>query len=364
MTDSMQEDSPATSSVPSCVVPSGAPYASWAAPEQPPQEPGAGRTGAAAVGHFLFWSLLIVAAVLLVSIAVQLVVVVVGTIAIVVRDGLGSDSDVASGDLLAIMIVSQLAEIAIFVPWWKRVRHRGIGIAHGNGETTRGRGGEGVKSLALALLAIALIGVGLQLLISLALNIILPLFPDILHEYNELMETGGTEEFALFPVLSVAVLAPISEELAVRGVALQFALRGVCSTWDKRLATGAYPKIEVGPARFWAANVIQALAFGILHLNITQGLYAFAIGMVLGWMFGRTGKLRYGIALHLAINLSSYFVEGFYNAFGLFGDWGIVVLPTICLVVGLRLFAKVVPADSGAALSHVKRSCAPEESAL
>ena len=364
MTDSMQEDPPVTSPVPPCAAPSGAPCAPWAAPEQLSQEPGAGRTGAAAVGHFLLWSVIAVAAVLLVSIAIQVVVMVIGTVVILVRDGLHSDSDMASGDLLAIMIASQLAEIAIFVPWWKRVRRRGLGIAHGNGEEACIRSGKGAKSLSRTLFSIALIGIGLQLLISLALTAILPLFPEILNEYNDLMEAGGTEEFALFPVLSVAVLAPMSEELTVRGIALQFALRGVCPAWDKRLAPKAYPKIEVGPARFWVANVIQALAFGILHLNITQGLYAFVIGMVLGWMFGRTGKLRYGIALHLAVNFSSYFVEGLYSVFGMLGGWGIVVAPVACLIVGLRLFTQAVPIDSSAALSRATHLAASEEPML
>ena len=356
MTDSPQNDSSA--------VEIDAPRAPWAAPEQPSQEPAAPRKGAAVVGHFLRWSLLAVAAVLLISIALQLVVTVIGVVIVVIRDGSASDSDIASGDQLAIMIASQLASIAVFAPWWKRVRRQGLGIARGDGESARSWGGEGAKGLMLALFGIALIGIALQVLISLALNIILPLFPDVLSEYNDLMETGGTQEFAFFPVLSVAVLAPISEELTVRGVALQFALRGVCPAWDKRLESGACAQISVGPLRFWVANTIQALAFGILHLNITQGIYAFVLGMMLGWMFGRTGKLRYGIALHLAVNFSSYFVEGLFSVFGILGGWGVIIAPIACLIVGLRLFMRAIPASPESALAHAEPSNVPAEPAL
>lgn len=337
------------------VVTTGVPRAPWAAPEPARREPGAPRKGAAAVGHFLLWSVLAVAAVLAVSIAIQVVISIIGIIVILVRDGLDSDADMASGDLLTAMIASQLVSIAVFVPWWKRVRLRGLGAAHPVA-SAQNQGSERAANLVLTVLGVALMGIGLQLLISLMLGLILPLFPELLREYGELMEAGGTDEFSLPSVLSVAVLAPISEELTMRGVALQFALRGVCLAWDKRLASEAYAKISIGPVRFWAANVIQALAFGILHLNITQGIYAFVIGMVLGWMFGRTGRLRYGIALHLAINFSSYFVGEFYGVFGILGDWGVIVAPVVCLLVGLRLFARAVPVDSDAALAHMERA--------
>ena len=59
---------------------------------------------------------------------------------------------------------------------------------------------------------------------------------------------------------------------------------------------------------FWVANVLQALAFGVLHMNIIQGSYAFALGILQGWVFWRTGKLGYAMLLHFALNASSYLV--------------------------------------------------------
>lgn len=336
------------------------PRAPWN-PEPPlPAEPVPPRRGAAAVRHFLAWAVLGVAAVLVVSFTVQIVAAAFGTAAIVLRGGAGTDSDISSHDMLALMIASQLASIAIFAPWWMRARRRGLGIAR-SAVRVRGWDAKRASGLAGTLFGIVLMGIGLQVLISLALNLILPLFPEILREYTELMAAGGTDEFSLLSVLSVAILAPISEELTDRGVALQFALRGVSPSWRSRLAPEAYAKISIGSLRFWAANVIQALGFAILHLNIVQGVYAFAIGLVLGWMFGRTGMLRYGVALHLAINFSSYFVNELYTVFGALGDWGIVVFPLICLGAGLRLFTRAVPVDSGAAFARVECSTVPGE---
>lgn len=339
------------------------PCAPWE-PEPPlPAEPPAPHHGVAAVRHFLAWAVLGVAAVLLISLATQVVGGVIGAVVIAVRDGMGADVDVSDNNLLTFLIMSQLISIAMFAPWWMRTRRRGLGIAR-PAAYAQDRDGGRAANLALVLSGIVLMGIGLQMLISLMLGLILPLFPEILREYDELMEAGGTDELAVLPVLSVAILAPISEELTVRGVAFQFALRGVSPAWSPRLASGAYAKIPVTPLRFWTANAIQALGFAILHLNIVQGVYAFAIGMALGWMFGRTGKLWYGMALHLAINFSSFFVEAIGNVFGVLGDAGVVVLPIICLAAGLRLFTRTVPVSRGSAFAREDRSGAPAESSL
>ena len=48
-----------------------------------------------------------------------------------------------------------------------------------------------------------------------------------------------------------------------------------------------------------------ALMFGLFHGNTSQMFYAFTIGLVLGYVYLRTGKLRYTIGLHMGINLFS-----------------------------------------------------------
>ena len=97
--------------------------------------------------------------------------------------------------------------------------------------------------------------------------------------------------------------APIAEEAICRGVALEFCLRATCPE-PCPAARG-----DVPTARFWAANVAQALIFAVMHLNIIQGAYALALGLLLGWIVRRTGRLRYAALLHMAVNASSELMD-------------------------------------------------------
>lgn len=51
------------------------------------------------------------------------------------------------------------------------------------------------------------------------------------------------------------------------------------------------------------AILASALLFALFHANLTQFVYAFLLGAVFGYLYCRTGKLRYPVLLHMAINL-------------------------------------------------------------
>ena len=51
-----------------------------------------------------------------------------------------------------------------------------------------------------------------------------------------------------------------------------------------------------------AAILFSALAFALFHTNLFQLFYTFGLGLVLGYMYVRTGKLRLPIIFHVAIN--------------------------------------------------------------
>ena len=154
-----------------------------------------------------------------------------------------------------------------------------------------------VAALACTLLVL---GVALQVALSCVLSLVLPLFPQVMDNYLELMELAGiADEISLITFFEIAVLAPIAEEALCRGVALEFSLRAFCPEWR----SAARP--EVPAARFWAANAFQALIFAVMHLNIVQGSYAFFIGLLLGWVMRRTGRLRAAVLLHMAVNGAS-----------------------------------------------------------
>jgi len=85
----------------------------------------------------------------------------------------------------------------------------------------------------------------------------------------------------------VCLLAPVAEELAFRGAALRTLLQ-----WQ--------------PHHRWLMIVLSALLFALAHLNPAQLLHPFAIGLLLGWMYERTGSILPGIVYHWANNTGAY----------------------------------------------------------
>ena len=133
-----------------------------------------------------------------------------------------------------------------------------------------------------------MLGLGVQLTVSVALSFAFALLPQLEQEYTEVMNSGDLGTVALLPILAT-LGAPVVEEVLCRGVAFACARR-------------ALPRV-------WMANVLQALLFAVLHGNITQGAYAFAIGLVLGGVWLRYRRLGCCIAVHFAVNASSYVME-------------------------------------------------------
>ena len=85
-----------------------------------------------------------------------------------------------------------------------------------------------------------------------------------------------------FGVLSIALLAPILEELLFRG-----AIQGRLQTrWENP----------------WKAIIISSLIFGVVHMNPAQIPFAFLLGMIFGWLYYRTGSLLPGIVGHVLNN--------------------------------------------------------------
>lgn len=56
------------------------------------------------------------------------------------------------------------------------------------------------------------------------------------------------------------------------------------------------------------AIVFSALAFALFHMNIFQFFYAFGLGLVFGYMYVRTSRLRYNIMLHMLVNFQGSIV--------------------------------------------------------
>lgn len=241
------------------------------------------------------------------------------------------ESPAFSNMVLGLSVVAQLAIIAVFLPMWRRMRPGSFVVRR---EAVAPSGVSFAKSLALLLV----IGVSAQFFVGGILEIVELLFPEAMAEYSELMEDTSVGVFAIVSALSIAVLAPINEEIVCRGVMLECAMRAMSPGWN---ATDGARYRAVSARAFWFANTLQALAFGVLHMNLIQGGYAFVLGAVLGWVFWRTGKLRYPIILHFAMNASSYLVEPLYPLLSAVPTGLVIVFAAVMFALGIRGFGRL-----------------------
>lgn len=277
--------------------------------------------------------------------ATQLVSIAVGSFAVaLVLLQLTASTDaaaLAAQITIPVQIISELAVFAVVLPWWLRVRP--VSFLQGRRRTPRSR--------ALAVVAVVLLGVGLQMVISYALGLLLPLFPDVKTEYDTLTDNPVMNEFSVAAVLILAVGAPLTEELACRGVVFEFALRAMCpkhaSRWRDRAWRTARsqpcpPLGAVPPRAFWLANIVQAVLFGALHLNITQFAYATVMGLIAGWLVWQTGSLLPSMGLHLVINFCSYFVKEIATVLETGGVVFAIVASAAMVGVGLWLFRRAM----------------------
>ena len=96
-------------------------------------------------------------------------------------------------------------------------------------------------------------------------------------------------------LLTMCIMAPILEEWMCRGVIL----RGLLNYEHKFPASEGERQRGMSPA---LAIVISALFFAAIHGNVWQGVTAFAIGCLFGYVYYKTGSLKLTILMHCANN--------------------------------------------------------------
>ena len=236
---------------------------------------------------------------------------------------------------LVVQVSVQLVGAVAFGLWWRYLRPRAF--APRRIRPLRQTARAHVERIC----GIVILGVALQLAISVALTLLVAVLPHAIEEYSEMMASSDTNEFSLLSVMVLSLGAPLLEEVMCRGVLLELALRAVCPTWragwrrivDARSREAARAR-AVPRLRFWIANILQAGIFGMLHGDPVQVAYAFVLGLVLGAVFWQTGRLRYNIALHAAINFASFGVDFLWQFLAPLG-----LLLDIALLVGICVWA-------------------------
>lgn len=85
----------------------------------------------------------------------------------------------------------------------------------------------------------------------------------------------------------VALLPPLVEEMVFRGCVLRSLLQ-----WK--------------PERKWLMIALSAFLFALVHMNPAQLPHTFLIGLLLGWMYMRTGSIVPGVVYHWVNNTAAY----------------------------------------------------------
>lgn len=165
-----------------------------------------------------------------------------------------------------------------------------------------------LKAKTFAMISIA--SVGLYYLAAIIATVIDLVSPQTMQEYSEMMDMalGGSIVFAM---LAAVILAPINEECIMRGLILKNLQKYFSDT---------------------TVIIIQAILFGIFHMNWVQGIYVLPVGAALGFVAVKSRSVIPCIYMHLFYNLMSFvlsclpvfFQTGFFSVIAVVASAGIV----------------------------------------
>lgn len=145
---------------------------------------------------------------------------------------------------------------------------------------------------------------------------------NILSDNMVVLKTDGILDKILY-VIGIAVVPGIFEELFAR-------------------------KAIIGYGRKYGnyfALIVSALIFGLLHMNLAQGIFAFFMGLVFGIIFLKTGDIRLTIILHI-INNSLVSISGLVSD-NIIVSKCIEITSIVIAVIGIILFIVTVIKNKG-----------------
>lgn len=125
----------------------------------------------------------------------------------------------------------------------------------------------------------------------------------------------GMSYSPLFGLITIAVLPAVFEEFAFRKV-----IYGYMRKHGKIIAA-----------------VFSSILFGLMHQNLTQGLFAFGMGLLMCYVYEKSGRIIYTMLLHFlnnAISVLLPFIPG-YKEYGGMAEaaLGIIALITVTFIL-------------------------------
>lgn len=130
------------------------------------------------------------------------------------------------------------------------------------------------------------------------------------------LQTAASAGNPLLNVLMLCVVPAVCEELVFRA--------------------GMYRLTAGLGARVYVA--VSAVCFALFHGNLYQIFYAFALGVLLAYLYLRTGKIALCMAVHFCINLMGT-VGAMYLASSVAGATLLGLFVLVCIAAGLVLLA-------------------------
>lgn len=128
------------------------------------------------------------------------------------------------------------------------------------------------------------------------------------------------EEMHWATILYVSVIGPVLEEYVFRWVLLN----------------------RLRPFGEKAAILFTAVMFGLMHKNLSQILYATAIGIILGYVSVKTGRLIYNSLIHIMINSYSTILAGGLLSGMINGELYAVMILAVTFLMFAMMAASVV----------------------
>lgn len=137
----------------------------------------------------------------------------------------------------------------------------------------------------------SLLGIECEFAAAYILGFILEVIPGATVDYQSRMASLLQNDFAT--ILFVVFVGPFMEELIFRLFIL-------------------LPARKFMP--FFAANILQAALFGIYHMNLVQGIYAFLFGLFIGYIMKCTDSIISCICFHIMFNLTGLLLDDYMPA--------------------------------------------------
>lgn len=141
--------------------------------------------------------------------------------------------------------------------------------------------------------------------------------PDLLGDEFDIISSS------IIGILAITILGPVQEEIIMRRIIMK-------SIYDKK-------------KNVWLAIVVSALLFAIIHGNPIQIVFAFPAGLLLGWLYYRTGSLLIPITGHIVnnsfscIDLNFKLTEGIYGAQATLTQANVFITFVSCIIIAIAL---------------------------